>query len=134
MGFIDSRQTYLKFKVAVADSPAVLRLSNKCGAHALIDQLRIYDGNTNAQLETIQNYAELAEALHHYTENRTIRNKRGITEAVEYTSRDYDNVINDNLPSRSANNSMFFNSYQTGNTNVNASVIPLLFLIVLFSV
>jgi hypothetical protein len=114
MGFIDSRQTYLKMKVSVRNSPAVLRLSNKCGSHALIDQLRVYDGNTNAQLETIQNYGELAEMLHHYTENRTIRNKRGITEAVEYTSRDYDNKINDDLPSRSANNSMFFNSYQTG--------------------
>jgi len=121
MGFIDSRQTYLKMKVSVRNSPAVLRLSNKCGSHALIDQLRIYDGNTNAQLETIQNYSELAETLHHYTENRTIRNKRGITEAVEYTSRDYDNIINDDLPSRSGNNSMFFNSYQTAHTTQNAT-------------
>lgn len=116
MGFIDPRQTYLKMKVGVKNAPAVCRLSNKCGSHALIDQLRIYDANSNTQLETIQNYAELAETLHHYTENRTIRNKRGITEAVEYTSRDYDGEIYDNFPSRNGDNSLFYNSYQTSST------------------
>lgn len=120
MGFIDPRQTYLKFNVAVVNSPAVVRLSNKCGSHSLIDQLRIYDANSNAQLETIQNYAELAETLHHYTENRTVRNRRGITEALEYTSRDYDGEIYDNYPSRNGDNSLFYNSYQTS-TTVNTS-------------
>jgi hypothetical protein len=115
MGFIDPRQTYLKMKVQVLNSPAVVRLSNKCGSHSLIDQLRIYD-NQNTQLETIQNYSELAETLHHYTENRTIRNKRGITEAVEYTSRDYDGEIYDNFPSRNADNSLFYDAYQTSAT------------------
>tara|TARA_R100000654_G_scaffold28502_2_gene53102 strand:+ start:3888 stop:5732 length:1845 start_codon:yes stop_codon:yes gene_type:complete len=114
MAFIDPRQTYLKMKVAIKNSPAVLRLSNKCGAHSLIRQIRIYDLNSNTQLETLQSYNQLAEFLHHYSENRTIRNKRGITEAVEYTSRDYGSPIYDNLPSRNADNSMFYNSYQTG--------------------
>ena len=116
MGFIDPRQTYLKFNVSVVNSPAVVRLSNKCGSHSLIDQLRIYDANSNAQLETIQNYAELAETLHHYTENRTVRNRRGLTEALEYTSRDYDGEIYDNFPSRNGDNSLFYNSYQTSST------------------
>jgi hypothetical protein len=114
MAFIDPRQTYLKMKVQVKNSPAVVHLSNKCGSHSLISQLRIYDSNSNTQLETIMNYNQLAESLHHYSENRTIRNKRGITEAVEYTSRDYDGATYDNLPSRNGNNSMFYNSYQTG--------------------
>ena len=116
MGFIDPRQTYLKMKVQVKNAPAVVHLDNKCGAHSLIDQLRIYDANSNTQLETIQNYGELAQSLHHYSENKTIRNKRGITEAVEYTSRDYDGASYDNLPSRNGDNSMFMNSYQTGST------------------
>jgi hypothetical protein len=115
MGFIDPRQTYLKMNVSVNNSPAVVHLSNKCGSHSLIDQVRIYDAKQNTQLETIQNYDELAELMHHYTENRSIRNKRGITEALEYTSRDYDGATYDNLPSRNANNSMFYNSYITGN-------------------
>ena len=119
MGFIDPRQTYLKMNVSVNNSPAVVHLSNKCGSHSLIDQLRIYDANQNTQLETIQNYDELAELAHHYTENRSIRNKRGITEALEYTSRDYDGVVYGNLPSRNANQSLFYNSYQSGNAVFN---------------
>ena len=60
MGFIDPRQTYLKYKVAVENSPAVCTFSKKCGVHSLINQLRIYDANSNLQIETIQNYSELA--------------------------------------------------------------------------
>lgn len=112
--FIDPRQTYLTFKVRVDNAPAVVTFSKKCGIHSLINQLRIYDMNSNLQLETIQNYAELAEKLHWYSENRSIRNKRGLTELLEPTSRDFDGVLYDDFPSRNGDKSMLFNSYTTG--------------------
>lgn len=68
------------------------------------------------QLENIQNYAELSEKLHFYSENNTIRNKRGLTELLEYGSRDFDGVEYDNQPSRNADQSQLFNhDYLTGN-------------------
>ena len=94
--------------------PALCTFSKKCGIHSIIDQLRIYDMNSNLQLETIQNYAELAEKLHYYSENRTIRNKRGLTELLEYESRDFDGALYDNHSSRNCDKSMLFNSYTTG--------------------
>jgi len=114
MGFIDPRQTYLKFKVKVKNAPAICRFSNKCGCHGLINNLRITDMNTNLVLENIQSYGELAEKLHYYTENRSIRNKRGLTELLEYDSRDFDGPSYDNYPSRNGDKSQLFNSYETG--------------------
>ncbi len=112
--FIDPRQTYLTFKVRVDDAPAVVTFSKKCGIHSLISQVRIYDMNSNLQLETIQNYAELAEKLHYYSENHTVRNKRGLTELLEPSSRDFDGTLYDDFPSRNGDKSMLFNSYTTG--------------------
>jgi hypothetical protein len=70
--------------------------------------------NSNLQLETIQNYAELAEKLHYYSENKTIRNKRGLTELLEYSSRHFDGELYSNHPARNADKAMLFNSYTTG--------------------
>lgn len=112
--FIDPRQTYLTFKVRVDDAPTLCTFSKKCGIHSIIDQLRIYDMNSNLQLETIQNYAELAEKLHYYSENKTIRNKRGLTELLEYSSRHFDGELYSNHPARNADKAMLFNSYTTG--------------------
>ncbi len=112
--FIDPRQTYLTFKVRVEDAPTLCTFSKKSGIHSIIDQLRIYDMNSNLQLETIQNYAELAEKLHYYSENRTIRNKRGLTELLEYSSRHFDGELYSNHPARNADKAMLFNSYTTG--------------------
>ena len=118
--FIDPRQTYLKYKIQVVNAPGVVTFSKKCGIHSIIDQVRVYDATQNLQLETIQNYAELAEKLHYYSENKSIRNKRGITELVEYTSRDVfqntlaDGVLYDNRPSRNADNTMLYKGYLTG--------------------
>lgn len=113
-GFIDPRQSYLKFDVTVKNSPAVVRFSNKCGIHSVIDNLRVYDLGGNV-LENIQNYAELAEKLHYFSENRSIRNKRGMTELLEYTSRDFDGEAYDNLPSRNGNNAQLMDSYEITN-------------------
>jgi len=116
MGFIDPRQTYLKFKVKVNNAPALCSFSKKCGIHSLINNLRIYDANTNLQLETIMNYGELAEKLHYFTENQSVRNRRGLTELLEYTSRDFDGEYYDDKPSRNTSQSQLFNhKFLTGN-------------------
>jgi hypothetical protein len=111
---IDPRQTYLKFRVKVRDAPTAVCFSKKCGIHSLIDNVRIYDEATNLLLENIQNYAELAEKLHMYSENRSIRNKRGLTELLEYGSRAFDGEEYDNLPARNADQSQLFKTYATG--------------------
>ena len=59
--FIDPRQTRLNFKVKVSDADALCRFSNKSGVHSLIEGIRVYDANTNLQLETLQNYNAMAE-------------------------------------------------------------------------
>lgn len=112
--FIDPRQSYLTFKVRCNNAPFLSTFSKKCGIHSIIDQLRIYDMNSNLQLETIQNYAELAEKLHYYSENKSVRNKRGLTELLEYSSRTFDGELYDNIPSRNADKAMMANMYCTG--------------------
>lgn len=113
--FIDPRMTTLNFKVQVSNVDALVRFSNKSGLHCIIDNLRIYDANTNTLLENIQNYGELAEKLHLYTENRSIRNKRALLEGLEYTSRNWDSLLYDNIPARNSDNSQLFNhEYKTG--------------------
>jgi hypothetical protein len=114
--FIDPRQSYLRFKVKVENAPSLVCFSKKAGIHSLISQIRIYDMEHNHQLETIQSYSELAQKLHLYSENRTIRNKRGLTELLEYGSRDFDGELYDNQPDKNTDQSQLFtHQYLTGN-------------------
>lgn len=123
--FIDPRMTTLNFKVQVSNVDALVRFSNKAGLHSIIDNLRIYDANTNTLLENIQNYGELAEKLHLYTENRSIRNKRALLEGLEYTSRNWDSLLYDNIPARNTDNSQLFNhQYKTGAGTYAVQAIP----------
>jgi len=113
--FLDPRMTTLNMKIKVTDAKSLVRFSNKCGLHSIIDNLRIYDANTNLQLETLQNYAEMAQKFHLYSENQSIRNKRGLIEGMEYTSRNFDGEYYDNLPARNCDQSQLFNhGYKTG--------------------
>ena len=113
--FIDPRQCSLNFKVLIKNAPTIVTFSKRCGIHSLIDAIRIYDME-GTQLENVQNYAELAEKLHFYSENTSIRNKRGLTEIMEYTSRDFDGVEYDDKPARNFDQSQLFNhEYLTGN-------------------
>ncbi len=124
--FIDSRMCTLNFKCRVENANALLRFSNKCGLHSIIDQIRIMDANTNTVLETLQNYAEMAQKFHLYSENQSIRNKRALTEGLEYTSRAFDGCSYDDYPARNSDNSQLFNhGYKTGadgNYDVTANV------------
>ena len=112
--FIDPRQTFLNFKVRVDNSPAVVTFSKKCSIHALFNNCRIYDMNSNLVLEDLQQYGELADKLHYYSENRSVRNKRALTELLEPLSRSFDGEEYSNHPARNADKSMLFNSYTTG--------------------
>lgn len=108
--FIDPRQTTLNFKIKIgglAGLPLV-RFSNKCGLHSLIENIRIMDANTNTVLESLMNYGEMAQKLHLYSENRSIRNKRALIEGLEYTSRDFDSELYDNQPVRNSHESQLF--------------------------
>jgi hypothetical protein len=113
--FIDPRMTTLNFKIKVENAVSLVRFSNKCGLHSLIDVVRVYDANTNLQLETLQNYAEMAQKFHLYSENQSIRNKRGLIEGLEYTSRNFDGEYYDNFPARNCDQSqLFHHKYKTG--------------------
>ena len=119
MGFIDPRQSYLKFKVkATCSSPATF--SKRCGIQSIINNLRLYDGTMSHQLENIQQYAELVAKKYHYSENDSVKNKRALLELLEPTSRYYDNVGNDNDPSVLFNTSQLSRSYKTGNFNFDS--------------
>ncbi len=124
--FIDPRMTTLNMTIKVSDAKSLVRFSNKCGLHSIIDVVRIYDANTNLQLETLQNYAEMAQKFHIYSENQSIRNKRGLIEGVEYTSRNFDGEYYDNLPARNCDQSQLFNhDYKTGSEgSYTATVAP----------
>jgi hypothetical protein len=113
--FIDPRQSYLRFKVKIENAPTLVTFSKKAGIHSLISQIRVYDMEHNHQLETIQSYSELAQKLHIFSENRSIRNKRGLTELLEYGSRNFDGELYDNLPARNCDQAQLFtHQYQTG--------------------
>jgi len=113
--FIDPRQSSLNFKVQIKGAPSLVTFSKRCGIHSLIDAIRIYDMD-GVMLENIQNYAELAEKLHFYSESTTLRNKRALTELLEPGARDFDGIEYDNQPSRNADQSQLFNhEYLTGN-------------------
>ncbi len=114
MSNIDSRQSYLKFKVKIKGAPALLTFSKKSGVHSLIRNLRIYDDQTNLLLENIQDYNTLSQLLHIYSENRSIRNRRGLTELLEPGSRTFDGLEYDNLPARNCDQSQLFVSMPTG--------------------
>jgi len=110
--FLDPRQTTLNFKVKVGDIAGLplVRFSNKCGLHSLIENIRIMDANTNTVLENLMNYGEMAQKLHLYSENRSIRNKRALIEGLEYTSRDWDSDLYDNEPARNSHESQLFDN------------------------
>lgn len=110
--FLDPRQTTLNFKVKVGDIAGLplVRFSNKCGLHSLIENIRIMDANTNTVLENLMNYGEMAQKLHLYSENRSIRNKRALIEGLEYTSRDWDSDLYDNEPARNSHETQLFDN------------------------
>tara|TARA_R110000803_G_scaffold115427_2_gene183924 strand:- start:8718 stop:10505 length:1788 start_codon:yes stop_codon:yes gene_type:complete len=108
--FIDPRQTTLNFKVKIGGTAGLplVRFSNKCGLHSIIENIRIMDANTNTVLESLMNYGEMSQKLHLYSENRSIRNKRALIEGLEYTSRDWDSELYDNEPARNSHESQLF--------------------------
>ncbi len=125
MSNVDSRQSYLKMKVRIKNAPTVLTFSKKSGVSSLIRNVRIYDDATNLVLENLQDYNTISQILHIYSENRSIRNKRGLTELLEYTSRAFDGNEYDNLPARNMDQSQLFHTMQTGSDAIYANNTPI---------
>ena len=88
MGFIDPRQSYLKMKVKV-DSRLPMRFSKNTGCQSIINNLRIYDGTQSTQIENLENYTERLEKEYHYSQNPSVRRRRGLIEGVEGASNTY---------------------------------------------
>lgn len=90
MSYIDPRQSYLKFQIGIQNSSATnhirLKLDETVGAQGVIDRIRIYDGNSQIQLENLENYAEFVATKNHYTRNESIQNKRELLEGTEKTT------------------------------------------------
>ena len=87
MSYIDPRQSYLKFQLGITNTTATnhirLKLDPSVGAQGVIDRIRIYDGNSQIQLENLENYAEFVATKNHYTRNESIQNKRELLEGLE---------------------------------------------------
>ena len=85
IGFIDPRQSYLKADISIT-APVRARLNSHLGSQSVINNLRIWDGSSSVQLENLENYAERVRIINHYSENESIKNKRGMLEALEEDS------------------------------------------------
>ena len=82
IGFIDPRQSYLKFDLKIT-APVRCSINEKVGSQGIINNLRIWNGESSTQLENIENYAEYRQLVNHYNSNESIKNKRALLEAVE---------------------------------------------------
>lgn len=75
LGYINPQQTFLKFDLRMTGR-GMLKPDERCGAHSLIENIRIQDGTSSATLEEIQNYNMLIAQKHSFTFNESISNKR----------------------------------------------------------
>ena len=75
LGYINPQQTFLKFDLKMTGR-GLLKPDERCGAHSLIENVRIQDGTSSATLEEIQNYNMLTGQKWSYTYNESISNKR----------------------------------------------------------
>lgn len=84
--FINPKSSYLQFQVKI-NAPAStgktrLQLDGEIGANVLIKDIRIYDGNRNTLLEEIQDYNTYVAMKYDYESNKSLRNKRALTEGA----------------------------------------------------
>tara|TARA_R110000744_G_scaffold163321_1_gene280072 strand:- start:707 stop:2230 length:1524 start_codon:yes stop_codon:yes gene_type:complete len=103
-GFIDPRQTFLRFNVQLV-SQLRGRLSKNLGAQALIHAIRIYDHSNAQLLENIENYGNLVKIKNVYGENESLKHQKQLLEGVDVENTD------GTLDCRS---SLFFNGYVAG--------------------
>ena len=109
-GFIDPRQTFLRFNVAV-ESKLRMRLSKNLGASALIHAIRIYDHSNAQLLENIENYGNIVKMINVYGDNESLKHQKQLLEGVDVENAD---------GSLDLKNSLFFNGYvPSGSTTVD---------------
>lgn len=79
IGFFDPRGTMLKYHLQFSGR-GHHRPDGKAGVHALWRDLRLRDGSSATELETIQDYNVLTSAWWDYTSNESINHKRDMFE------------------------------------------------------
>tara|TARA_R110002073_G_scaffold24415_2_gene82508 strand:- start:4489 stop:6189 length:1701 start_codon:yes stop_codon:yes gene_type:complete len=79
LGFIDPRETYLKFKLTM-EGRGNPKPDPRGGAHSLIRDIVIQDGTGSTTLEEIQDYNALVNTWWDYTANQSINDKRDMYE------------------------------------------------------
>jgi hypothetical protein len=84
--FVNPKQSVLQFNVQITpDANACmtrLQLDAEIGAQILIKDIRIYDGNRNTLLEEITDYNTMVAMKYDYNTNKSLRNKRALTEGT----------------------------------------------------
>ena len=82
--FVNPKESVLQFNVKITpDANACatrLQLDGEIGAQVLIKDIRIYDGNRNTLLEEITDYNTMVAMKYDYHSNKSLRNKRALTE------------------------------------------------------
>tara|TARA_R110000824_G_scaffold21996_5_gene81230 strand:+ start:3135 stop:5036 length:1902 start_codon:yes stop_codon:yes gene_type:complete len=81
IGFIDPRSTALKMTIEV-DCAVPCSLPRHSGAQALIQNLRLYDGQQLVQFESLTDYGRRVELMSMYSENPSVLAKRQLLEGV----------------------------------------------------
>lgn len=79
LGFIDPRETYLKFQLTMSGRGKP-KPDPRGGAHSLIRDVIITDGTGSTTLEEIQDYNALVNTWWDYTANQSINDKRDMYE------------------------------------------------------
>jgi len=80
IGFFDPRQTQLKYKLTMSGR-GYAKPDARAGCHSLLRDLRIMDGTSTTELESIQDYNVLTAQWWGYTQNESIAHKRDLFEA-----------------------------------------------------
>ena len=79
LGFIDPRETYLKFKITMSGRGKP-KPDPRGGCHSLISSFVIQDGSGSQTLEEIQDYNCLVNTWWDYSSNKSINDKRDMYE------------------------------------------------------
>jgi len=78
---LNPRETYLKFIIALTGN-CLHQPDPRAGAHSLIREVQIYDGQTSQLLEQLENYNNWTAQSFHYNRTPGLRNVRTLMEGV----------------------------------------------------
>ena len=85
LGFIDPRETYLKYQFVLSGRGQYVP-DHRAGFHSLYRDFRIQDGTASTTLEEVQDYNVLTASWWGYTANKSIQDKRDLMEGRSASS------------------------------------------------